>query len=178
MLTLADYEPGLLVPAQDFHHGEQRPGYAMQYYWRSAFSQPDDGPQPGKVTECHSGQVDMETGAVPGNTAQRLYQSGIGFLVDVATQDERVMDLAVIGDLDLAGQRNHQPLPVLGHGWRRRGWLGCGGPHVRGQGKRLHVRDPSHRYPPSAVAQWHYKVRLPTETCQYQREKNFVCIFS
>jgi hypothetical protein len=150
----------------------------MQYYRRSAFSQPDDGPQPGKVTECHSGHVDMETGAVPGNTAQRLYQRGIGFLVDVATQDERVIDLAVIGDLDLAGQRNHQRLPVLGHRWRRRGWLGCGGPHVRGWSKRLHVRDPSHRYPPSAVAQWHYKVRLPSKACQYQREKNFVCIFS
>ena len=72
VLTLADHEPGLLVPAQDFHHGEQRPRDSMQYYRHSAFSQPDDGPQPGKVTECHSGQVNMETGVVPGNTAQRL----------------------------------------------------------------------------------------------------------
>jgi hypothetical protein len=94
-LTLADHEPWLLIPAQDFHHGEQRPRDAMQYYRRSAVSQPDDSPQPGKVTERHSGQVDMETSAVPGNTAQRLYQSGIGFIVDVATQGERVVDLAV-----------------------------------------------------------------------------------
>ncbi|MCW2908013.1 MAG: hypothetical protein JWL68_2802 [Actinomycetia bacterium] len=106
----------------------------MQYCRRSVFSQPDDGPQPGKVTECHSGQVDMETSVVPGNTAQRLYETGIGFLVNVATQDERVMDLAVIGDTDPAGQRDHQPLPVLGHRWRRRGRLSCGGPHVRRRG--------------------------------------------
>ena len=44
VLRLADREPGLLVPAQDFHHGEQRPRESMQYYRRSAFSQPDDGP--------------------------------------------------------------------------------------------------------------------------------------
>jgi hypothetical protein len=151
----------------------------MQYYRRSAFSQPDDGPQPGKVTERHSGQVDMETGAVPGDTAQRLYQSGIGFLVDVATQDERVIDLAVIGDIDLAGQRNYQPLPVLGHRWRRRGWLSLGGPHVLGWGKRLPVRGPGHSHPPiSSGPVWHYKVRRLAEACQYQREKNLVCIFS
>jgi hypothetical protein len=68
---------------------------------------------------------------------------------------------------------------VLGHRWRRRGWLSRSGPHVRGWGKRLHVRGPSHRHPLSAVARcWHYKVRLQAKTCQYQREKNFVCIFS
>ena len=67
----ADREPGLLVPAQDFHHGEQRPRESMQYDRRNAFSQPDDGPQPGEVTEGHSGQVDVETSVVPGNTAQR-----------------------------------------------------------------------------------------------------------
>ena len=160
----------------------------MQYYRRSAFSQPDDGPQPGKVTERHSGQVNMETSAVPGNTAQRLYQGGIDFLVNVATQDERVMDLAVFDDLDVAGQRNHQPLPVRGHRWRCRGWPGCGGlgcgwpgcgdPPVRDWGKRLLVRGSAHRHPLSAVARWHYKVRPLAETCQYQREKNFVCIFS
>ena len=49
-------------------------------------------------------------------------QSGIGFLVNVATQDEHVIDLAVIGDLDLAGQPNHQPLPVLRHRWALAGW--------------------------------------------------------
>ena len=37
----------------------------------------------------------METGVVPEKTAQRLYQSGVGLLVDVATQDERAVDLAV-----------------------------------------------------------------------------------
>jgi hypothetical protein len=106
VLTLADHEPGLLIPTQDFHHGEQRPRDSVQCDRRSASSQPEDGPQPGKVTERHSGQVDMETGVVPGDTAQRLYQSGIGFLVNVATQDEPVIDLAVIGDIDLAGQRD------------------------------------------------------------------------
>ena len=76
----------------------------MQHQLRSGASQSDDGPQPGQVTECHGGQVDVEAGVVSGKVAQRLDQGRIGFLVDVAIQDERVMDLAVIGDIDLAGQ--------------------------------------------------------------------------
>ena len=156
----------------------------MQYYRRSAFSQPDDGPQPGKVTERHSGQVDMETSAVPGNTAQRLYQGGIGFLVNVATQDERVMDLAVIGDLDVAGQRNHQPLPVLGHRWRRR-WL-AGLRHGRAAAGPMSgtgasgfpsgipvIAIPYQQWPSGTT-----RFGSPAETCQFKHEKNLVWIVS
>jgi hypothetical protein len=28
------------------------------------------------------------------------------------------------------------------------------------------------------VARWHYKVGVPVDSCQYQREKNLACIFS
>jgi hypothetical protein len=60
----------------------------MQYHRHVSAGQPDDGPEPSQVTECHGAQVDMETGVVPGNVIQRLYQGGISLFVNVAAQSQ------------------------------------------------------------------------------------------